>query len=279
MNLTMTTDPRPVTGPWHDPALAAAERARALLATMTPAEKVRQLGSTWPGHDTGGDVAPMQDTFRGASLLRGSDQRRPRAPDPHLRHRPDRARRRQGTAGGTAGPGHGREPVRPASDRTRGVPHRDSTTWRATIYPTPLAWAATWDPALVRQMAAAIGSDMAAVGVHHGLAPVLDVVRDYRWGRVEETMGEDPYLVSELGLAYVRGPAVQRRHRDGQAFRRVLRVARGAQPRSRGGRAARTRRRDPAAVREGRGPRRGRLGDERLQRSRRRTLRRRTRTC
>ena len=54
-------------------------------------------------------------------------------------------------------------------------------------------------------MAAAIGRDMAAVGVHQGLSPVLDVVRDYRWGRVEETMGEDPYLVSVLGAAYVRG--------------------------------------------------------------------------
>jgi beta-glucosidase len=54
-------------------------------------------------------------------------------------------------------------------------------------------------------MAAAIGRDMAAVGVHQGLAPVLDVVRDYRWGRVEETMGEDPYLVAMLGAAYVRG--------------------------------------------------------------------------
>ena len=46
---------------------------------------------------------------------------------------------------------------------------------------------------------------MAAVGVHQGLSPVLDVVRDYRWGRVEETLGEDPYLVSQLGTAYVRG--------------------------------------------------------------------------
>jgi Glycosyl hydrolase family 3 N terminal domain len=46
---------------------------------------------------------------------------------------------------------------------------------------------------------------MAAVGVHQALSPVLDVVRDYRWGRVEETMGEDPYLVSQLGTAYVRG--------------------------------------------------------------------------
>ena len=66
------------------------------------------------------------------------------------------------------------------------------TTWQATVYPTSLAWAATWDPELVGLMAAAIGTDMALVGVHQGLAPVLDVVRDYRWGRVEETMGEDP---------------------------------------------------------------------------------------
>ena len=46
---------------------------------------------------------------------------------------------------------------------------------------------------------------MAAVGVHQGLSPVLDVVRDYRWGRVEETLGEDPYLVATLGTAYVQG--------------------------------------------------------------------------
>src|SRR5690606_6353707 len=46
---------------------------------------------------------------------------------------------------------------------------------------------------------------MRSVGVHQGLAPVLDVVRDYRWGRVEETLGEDPYLVGSIGAAYVRG--------------------------------------------------------------------------
>src|SRR4029079_14596869 len=68
-----------------------------------------------------------------------------------------------------------------------------------------IAWGATFDPDLIERMAAAIGRDMAAVGVHQGLSPVLDVVRDYRWGRVEETMGEDPYLVSMLGAAYVRG--------------------------------------------------------------------------
>ena len=79
------------------------------------------------------------------------------------------------------------------------------TTYGATVYPAAIAWGATFDPDLVERMAAAIGRDMAAVGVHQGLSPVLDVVRDYRWGRVEETIGEDPYLVAMLGSAYVRG--------------------------------------------------------------------------
>src|SRR3954452_21106896 len=54
-------------------------------------------------------------------------------------------------------------------------------------------------------MAAAFGATMRAVGVHRGLAPLLDVTRDYRWGRTEETIGEDPYLVGTVGAAYVRG--------------------------------------------------------------------------
>ncbi len=79
------------------------------------------------------------------------------------------------------------------------------TAYGATVYPAAIAWGATFDPDLIERMAASIGHDMAALGIHQGLSPVLDVVRDYRWGRVEETMGEDPYLVSMLGTAYVRG--------------------------------------------------------------------------
>ena len=79
------------------------------------------------------------------------------------------------------------------------------TTFHATVFPTALAWAATFDPGLVERMTRAIGESMHAVGVHQGLSPVLDVVRDYRWGRVEETLGEDPYLVGMIGSAYVRG--------------------------------------------------------------------------
>ena len=79
------------------------------------------------------------------------------------------------------------------------------TSYGATVYPTAIAWAATFDPDLVERMAAAIGRDMAALGTHQGLSPVLDVVRDYRGGRVEATMGEDPYLVAMLGAPYFRG--------------------------------------------------------------------------
>src|SRR5690606_28029378 len=67
--------------------------------------------------------------------------------------------------------------------------------WGATAYPVPLSWGATFNPDLIERMAVRIGEDMASVGIHQGLAPVLDVVRDARWGRVEETIGEDPYLV------------------------------------------------------------------------------------
>ena len=79
------------------------------------------------------------------------------------------------------------------------------TAYGATVYPAAIAWGATFDPDLVERMAAAIGRDMAALGIHQGLSPVLDVVRDYRWGRVEETIGEDPYLVAMIASGYVRG--------------------------------------------------------------------------
>ncbi|WP_083403758.1 glycoside hydrolase family 3 N-terminal domain-containing protein [Curtobacterium sp. MCBA15_001] len=77
--------------------------------------------------------------------------------------------------------------------------------WKAATFPTPLAWGASFDPELVERVAAVIGRSMRQLGVHQGLAPVLDVVRDPRWGRVDECIGEDPYLVGTVGTAYVRG--------------------------------------------------------------------------
>jgi beta-glucosidase len=99
------------------------------------------------------------------------------------------------------------------AENTRlGIPaivHEESTagfTARdATQFPQAIGLAATWEPELVEAMGEVIREQMLAVGARHTLAPVLDVTRDPRWGRTEETYGECPYLASRLGVAYVRG--------------------------------------------------------------------------
>ncbi|MBN1566196.1 MAG: glycoside hydrolase family 3 C-terminal domain-containing protein [Anaerolineae bacterium] len=75
----------------------------------------------------------------------------------------------------------------------------------ATVFPQAIGVASTWDAELTEDMGDVIRTQMRMVGGHQALAPVLDVTRDPRWGRVEETFGEDPYLVSQLGVAYVNG--------------------------------------------------------------------------
>ncbi|GGT47533.1 beta-glucosidase [Streptomyces kurssanovii] len=192
-------------GPWRDPSLSAAERVDDLMGRMTLEEKTAQLYGVWVGADGDGNgVAPHQndmvDPVDWDSLItRGLGQ----------------LTRPFGTA--PVDPATGAVALaraqREIADANRfGIPalaHEEClagfTAWSATAYPVPLAWGATFDPALVAGMARRIGEDMRAVGVHQGLAPVLDVVRDLRWGRVEETIGEDPYLVATVGTAYVRG--------------------------------------------------------------------------
>ncbi|MFH8739080.1 MULTISPECIES: beta-glucosidase family protein [unclassified Streptomyces] len=193
--------------PWNDTSLCADERVKSLLAEMTRAEKIAQLGGYWAKTNVGsGDarVAPIEEALAARS-------NEPTA----LAHGIGHLTRPYGTRPLT--PEEGRAELvrvqRMLTGSTRlGIPaiaHDECLTgfaaFGATVYPTPLAWAATFDSALVEKMGAAIGHDMASVGVHQGLAPVLDVVRDYRWGRVEETLGEDPYLTSLIGTAYVRG--------------------------------------------------------------------------
>jgi beta-glucosidase len=74
-----------------------------------------------------------------------------------------------------------------------------------TVFPAPINLAATWNPRIAQQTGAAIAAEARATGVDMILAPVLDLAREPRWGRVEEDFGEDPYLTGRLGLAYVRG--------------------------------------------------------------------------
>ena len=75
----------------------------------------------------------------------------------------------------------------------------------ATVFPQALALASSWDPQLVQDVADRVRRQLMAVGARQSLAPVFDVARDPRWGRVEETYGEDPVLAGILGTAYVRG--------------------------------------------------------------------------
>ena len=75
----------------------------------------------------------------------------------------------------------------------------------ATSFPQPIALGGTFDPGLVESLYAMAAAETRVRGAHQALTPVVDVARDPRWGRVEETFGEDPYLVSQLGQAAVRG--------------------------------------------------------------------------
>lgn len=199
--------PAPVTdGTWRDPARPLDERVEALIAEMTLDEKLAQLYGVWVGASDDGhaDVAPHQhdlndDVDLDAILPAGLGQ----------------VTRPFGTAPVDAAVGAlslVRMQERIVAANRFGIPamaHDEClagfAAWGATAYPVPLSWGATFDPALVERMAQRIGADMRSVGVHQGLAPVLDVVRDARWGRVEETIGEDPYLVATVGTAYVRG--------------------------------------------------------------------------
>ncbi|MDT0270705.1 glycoside hydrolase family 3 N-terminal domain-containing protein [Streptomyces sp. DSM 44915] len=194
--------------PWQDPDRTPLARAEALLAQLTLEEKLAQLGSIWPGSDTGAedtDVAPLQHQVSNGQ--------------------PDLADLLPHGLGQLTRP-FGTLPVDPtekakllAEDQRRivaagrfGIPalaHEECltgfTAWQATIFPTPLAWGATFHPELVEHAARLIGESMRSVGIHQGLSPVLDVARDPRWGRTEETIGEDPYLVATVATGYVRG--------------------------------------------------------------------------
>ena len=85
-------------------------------------------------------------------------------------------------------------------ESTAGLCARD-----ATQFPQAIGLASAWDPDLIERIAVVIREQMVATGARHTLAPVLDVARDPRWGRVEETYGESAYLAGRLGVAYVRG--------------------------------------------------------------------------
>ncbi len=193
--------------PYQDSSRPVDERASDLLARMTFEEKAAQMHALWLILSDDGRHRPRQDDFTG-----GTD---PEAVQKSLRQGLGQISRALGSHGVDARTG-----VRALNrlqkflrEETRlGIPalsHEECLVGLmargATMFPSALAYGATWNPDLVERAAGAIGREARSVGCHQGLAPVLDVSRDVRWGRTEETLAEDPYLVGVLGTRFVRG--------------------------------------------------------------------------
>lgn len=191
-----------------DPAQPVAERVADLLARMTLDEKIAQLHAFWLVLSEDGEHAVRP----GEAFIGRSDPAEVRR---RLQHGLGQITRPLGTHGVDASAG-----LRALNRLQRflrfetrlGIPaiaHEECLmglmTRDGTLFPSPLAMSATWNPALVEQAGVQIGLECRAVGCQQGLAPVLDVSRDVRWGRTEETFGEDPYLVGVLATRYVRG--------------------------------------------------------------------------
>ena len=191
------TTRQPVTKPAYlNAALAVEERVNDLVDRMALDEKLAQLGAV---------------AFPRLLTRDGFDQDKAFAVVPHGIGQVTRI----GATTGLEPPQSAElfnEIQRMVLERTRlGIPvlvHEESLAGYcargATVFPQALVLGCSWDPDLVSEVAARVRQQMRAVGARHGLAPVLDVARDPRWGRVEETYGEDPVLAGALGVAYIR---------------------------------------------------------------------------
>ena len=197
-------------GPVYQDSRASVEaRVDDLLARMTLPEKVAQMESAWDEKSTVFDANLELDPVKMlrafpdgiGQFARPSDATGPASP----RVRPGRDVR------GTVRLVNALQDY--AVRRTRlGIPimfHEEGlhgyAARGATSFPQAIALASSWDPALLREVNAVTAREIRARGVSEALTPVVDVARDPRWGRIEETFGEDPYLVGELGVAAVEG--------------------------------------------------------------------------
>jgi beta-glucosidase len=177
-NLSGLQSPQTASVPYLDPSLNIDRRVDDLLARMTTAEKVGQLLQL----NAQDDLEDIVVTRHAGSILHASPERLMDA-------------------------------IALAAQTRLGIPlltaddaiHGHSFWPGATIFPTQLGMAATWDADLIEQGARVTAVEVAATGIHWVFSPVLCITRDLRWGRVGETFGEDPFLISEFGAAMIRG--------------------------------------------------------------------------
>jgi beta-glucosidase-like glycosyl hydrolase len=202
---------------YKDPHRPVNERVADLLSRMTPEEKFAQMHAYWLILSSDGnhrERTDLSDEFAGVTERAGLAER--------LQLGVGQITRPLGTHIVAA-----KEGVRAANrlqktlvEETRlGIPalfHEECLVGLlckdATLFPSSLNYGSTWDPDLIERAAAAIGREARSAGCHQGLAPVLDVSRDVRWGRTEETFGEDPWLVGVMATRYVKG--LQGKNRD-----------------------------------------------------------------
>lgn len=182
---------------YRDPNLPLEERVENLLSQMTLDEKLAQLGCLWSTSFVSGGVFNPDNVAGMMPHGIGQVTRIGAATGLHPQESAALMNAIQKVAVERTRLGI---PVMVHEESVGGFCHRD-----ATVFPQGIGLAATWDPALVQEVADVIRSQMLAVGARHALAPVLDVARDPRWGRVEETYGEEPVLSGIIGTAYVRG--------------------------------------------------------------------------
>jgi beta-glucosidase-like glycosyl hydrolase len=195
------------TYPYKDSQLPIAERVSDLLGRMTLAEKIAQTYAHWLLLSPDGNHRTRTDAFAQAATTDDLKEK--------LKLGVGQITRPLGSH-----PVNPKEGVRALNalqrfllNETRlGIPamsHEECLVGLmikgATLFPSALNYGSTWNPELIQTVGQEIRKEAKQVGCHQGLAPVLDVSRDVRWGRTEETMGEDPYLVGVLATRYVRG--------------------------------------------------------------------------
>lgn len=183
---------------YRDPTLPTARRVEDLLSRMTLEEKVAQMMCLWNAKRQITDAQGRFDAARAPEWFRVGIGRIERPSDGH---------------GARAEAEFTNAIQRWVKENTRlGIPvifHEEALHGlqgqEATSFPQAIALASTWNPDLVERAFTVVAREVRARGAQQVLAPVVDVARDPRWGRFEETYGEDPHLAAQLGLAAVRG--------------------------------------------------------------------------
>jgi beta-glucosidase len=188
----MNTDTPSQTPPYRNLVLPVELRVADLLARMTLDEKLAQLGSRW--------IHELSDPQQASRLLAHGIGQVTRIGGASNLKPADSAAAANAIQRFLAEQTRLGIPAMMHEECCAGYMARD-----ATVFPQIIGLASTWQPALAAAMAEVVRTQMRAVGAHQGLSPVLDVVRDPRWGRVEETFGEDAHLTASMGVAYVRG--------------------------------------------------------------------------